>query len=313
MQGNLKLFTGTAHEQLSKEIADYLKVPLAQTHNSRFADGEIEIKVLENVRGFDCYILQPTCPPVNERLMELFIITDALRRASASRITVVLPYFGYARQDRKVLPRVPITAKLVSNLIVAAGANRVLTVDLHAGQIQGFFDIPVDNLYATDVVMEYFKSKNLTNIVIVSPDIGGAERARTVANQLNCDLAIIDKRRPKPNEASIMNIIGEIRGKNAIIIDDMVDTAGTLVKVAEALTKHGALSVYAACSHAVLSGRAIELIKNSPLIELVSTNSIPLNENKKIDKIKTISIAPLLGEAIRRIHNNESVSELFKR
>ncbi len=309
----LKLISGTAHPALAREIAKYLDVPICKAEINRFADGEFEIKINENVRGCDCFVIQPTCPPVNENLMEVFIITDALRRASAARISLVMPYYGYSRQDRKVAPRVPITAKLVANLIVASGANRLLTVDLHAGQIQGFFDIPVDNLYATPIILEYIKTKKLSNIVVVSPDTGGVERARAFAKLLDSDLAIIDKRRPKPNEAAIMHIIGDVNDKTAIILDDMVDTAGTLVKVAEKIEQNGAKDIYAAASHSVLSREATELIMKSPIKELVTTNSIPLSKEKLVSKITQLSMAPLLGEAIRRIYNNESLTELFIR
>jgi ribose-phosphate pyrophosphokinase len=294
---------------LAQEISKKLGVELSAAKIGHFSDGEIQVKIIDNVRGADCYILQPTCSPVNENIMELLIVADALKRASAKRITAVMPYYGYARQDRKAEPRVPITSKLIANLITASGINRILTMDLHAGQIQGFFDIPVDHLYGTPVLLKYFEELKLNNPIVVSPDAGGVERARAFAKHLNADLAIVDKRRPRPNEAAIMNIIGDVNGRNAIILDDMVDTAGTLTKVAEAIKNAGAITVYAASSHGVLSGEALEKIKNSCLQEVVITDSIPHSgENKKI---KVLSIASLLAEAIMRISNDESISALF--
>lgn len=309
---DLKIFSGSAHKLLAKEICDYLKIPLGKSYVGRFADDEINVKIEENVRGIDCFIVQPTCPPVNEHFMELLIMIDALSRASARRITAVMPYFGYSRQDRKVEPRVPITAKLVSNMLVAAGVDRVLTTDLHAGQIQGFFDIPVDNLSAQPVLLDYLKTKQLDSLIMVSPDTGGVERTREFAKKINADLSIIDKRRPKANQASVMHIIGDVAGKNAVILDDLVDTAGTLVKVSEALMQNNTKSVMALCTHGLFSGKAIELITNSSLTEIVATNTVPLAKEKAVSKIKVLSIAPLFGEAIRRIHNEESVSELFR-
>ncbi len=309
---DLKIFTGNAHPQLAKEIGEKIQVPLGKTYVGRFADGEIEVKIEENIRGNDCFLIQPTCPPVNENLMELLIMLDALLRASARRITVVLPYYGYARQDRKVEPRVPISAKLVAKLITVAGANRILALDLHAGQIQGFFDIPVDNLFAQPVLLKYFQSRKLKDPIVVAPDTGGVERARAFAKRLDAGLAIIDKRRPRPNEAAVMHVIGEVKGKETIILDDMVDTGGTLLRVVEALEREGAKKVSATCSHGVLSGNAIRLIESSNLEELVITDSIPLNKEKKIKKIRVLPIAKLLGEAILRIHNEESVSALFR-
>lgn len=306
----LKIFSGNANKKLAENIVKELHVPIGQARVSRFSDGEIRVKIEENVRGADCFVIQPTCPSVNENVMELLIIIDALKRASASRITAVMPYYGYGRQDRKAEPRVPITSKLVANLIVAAGATRILSMDLHAGQIQGFFDIPVDHLYGTPVFLKYLKSKKIKDMIIVSPDAGGAERARAFAKHLHSDLAIVDKRRPKPNEAAIMNIIGDVKDKVAIILDDIVDTAGTMVKVAEAIKNAGATSVFAAISHGVLSGNATEKVSKSCLEELIITDSIPLGD-KKHDKIKVLSIASLLAEGIRRIKNHESVSELF--
>jgi len=306
----LKVFTGNANRVLAEKIEQHMGVPLGKAQVNRFSDGEIQVKLEENVRGVDCYIIQPTCTPVNENLMELLILTDAMRRSSASRITAVIPYYGYGRQDRKAEPRVPITSKLIANLIVASGVNRILTMDLHAGQLQGFFDIPVDHLYATPVFLEYLKKKNMKDMVVVSPDAGGVERARAFAKRLDADLAIIDKRRPKPNEAAIMNIIGEVGGKTAIILDDIVDTAGTLVKVADAVKKNGATKVLAAISHGVLSGEAASRIAQSSIEELVITDSIAL-DGKKIDKITVLTVSNLLGEAIQRIHDDQSVSALF--
>ncbi len=306
----LKLFSGNANLALAKAVAHHLHVPLGKAYVGRFPDGEIEIKVLENVRGTDCFIIQPTSEPANDNLMEVLLLMDALRRASASRITPVIPYFGYGRQDRKAQPRVPISSKLVSNLITVAGADRVLTMDLHAAQIQGFFDIPVDHLYANPVLIDYFKKKKLKDLVVVSPDAGGVERARAFAKRLDCDLAIIDKRRTSATETDVMHVVGEVGGKTALIIDDLVDTAGTLVKSANALKNNGARIVYAAAAHGVLAGPAVERIEKSPLVELVITDSIALN-GKKSNKIKVLSVAPLLGEAIRRIHEEKTVSGLF--
>jgi ribose-phosphate pyrophosphokinase len=307
----LKVFSGNANRALSEAIAKELNISLGKAMVSRFSDGEIQVKIEDNVRGADCFVIQPTCPPVNENIMELLILSDALRRASARRITAVVPYYGYARQDRKAEPRVPITSKLVANLLVASGVNRVLSMDLHAGQIQGFFDIPVDHLYGTPVFLNYFRKRNYSDLVVVSPDAGGVERARAFAKHLNADLAIVDKRRPRPNEAAIMNIIGDVKDKTAILLDDLVDTAGTLTKVADAIkTKGGARKVLAAASHGVLSGAAKERIEASCLEELIITDSIPLN-GKKSDKIVVLGVAPLLAEAIKRIYNDESVSALF--
>jgi ribose-phosphate pyrophosphokinase len=306
----LKLFSGNSNPALATAVAKYLKIPLGKASVGRFPDGEIEIKILENVRGTDCFILQPTSWPANDNLMELLLIMDALRRASANRITPVIPYFGYGRQDRKAQPRVPISSKLVSNLIVTAGADRVLAMDLHAGQIQGFFDIPVDHLYANPVFIEYFKKKKLKDVVVVSPDAGGVERARAFAKRLNYDLAIIDKRRTSPTDADIMHVVGEVKGKTALLVDDLVDTAGTLTKAAKALKANGANKVYAAAAHGVLAGPAIERIENSPIEELVITDTISIN-GKKCSKLKVLSVAVLLGEAIKRIHEEKTVSGLF--
>jgi ribose-phosphate pyrophosphokinase len=309
--GTLKLFSGNANRPLAEKIAAYLKLSLAESEVGRFADGEINVHIKENVRGKDCYVIQSTCRPANENLMELLIMIDALRRASAGRITAVMPYFGYARADRKTQPRVPISSKLVANLITEAGAQRVITVDLHAGQIQGFFDIPVDHLFAAPVFLDYLRSKKLSNLIAVSPDVGGVERARAFAKRLNAGLVIIDKRRPRPNEASIYNVIGDVAGKTAVILDDMIDTGGTLTKVAQKIRDQGAQRVYAACVHGVLSGSALELVNNSILEELILTDSIPTPQVPKGGKVSVLSIAPLLGEAIRRNHCGESISELF--
>ena len=310
LYGELKIFSGNANRPLAEEIARYLRVRLGSARVDRFADGEINAKIEENVRGTDCYVIQPTCRPVNEHIMELLILLDALRRASAGRITAVIPYFGYARADRKTEPRVPISAKLAANLITSAGANRVITVDLHAGQIQGFFDIPLDHLFAMPVFLNYLRRKNLRNPVVVSPDVGGVERARAFAKRLNASLVIIDKRRPKPNESSVYNVIGEVKGKEAVVLDDMIDTAGTLVKVASALKKHGVSRILAACSHGVLSWDAVDKVESSEIEELITTNSIPF-PRRNTKKFITLSIARLLGEAIRRNHFGKSVSELF--
>jgi ribose-phosphate pyrophosphokinase len=306
----LQVFSGNANRNLAELIAKELNMPLGDAIVGRFSDGEIQVKIEANVRGKDCFIIQPTVPPVNEHIMELLVITDALRRASAKRITAVMPYYGYARQDRKSEPRVPITSKLIANLITAAGVSRVLAMDLHAAQIQGFFDIPVDHLYAMPVVLDYFKKKNLKDVVVVSPDAGGVERARAFAKRLNADLAIVDKRRPRANEAEIMNVIGDVGDRPAIIVDDMVDTAGTLVKVAQVIKSKGAKHVFATCSHAILSGQASEKIAGSVLEELVTTNSVP-REESSVPKLKILDIAPLLAEAIKRVHDDESVSSLF--
>lgn len=312
MLDKLRIFTGNSNPSLAQEISKALMIPMGNANVKKFSDGEIQVEIEENVRGMDVFIVQSTCTPVNVSLMELLIMIDAIRRASAERITAVMPYYGYARQDRKVAPRVPITAKLVADLITTAGADRVLTIDLHAGQIQGFFNIPVDNLFATPVIMEFIKNNYLDNLAIVSPDAGGVERARAFAKRLGASLAIIDKRRTNPNEAQIMHIIGDIKGKSALLLDDMVDTAGTLTKSANALLKEGAVKVTACCTHPVLSGKAIDNINNSALQELVVTNTVPLKEEaKSCKKITVLSVSTLLGEAIKRIHNNDSVSSLF--
>jgi len=304
------LFSGTANEELSNEVAKYLEMPLSPISINRFSDGEISVQIAESVRGKDVYIIQPTSAPANSNLMELLIITDALKRSSAKSITAVVPYYGYARQDRKAAPRVPISAKLVADLMETAGITRVVTVDLHASQIQGFFNIPVDNLYGALLFIDYIKAKNFANPVIASPDVGGVARARYFAAKLGLDMVIIDKRREKANIAEVMNVIGDVEGKDVIIIDDMIDTAGTMVKGAKALKKLGATSVMACCTHPVLSGPAYDRIEGSnDLDELLVTNTIPLKKQSK--KIKIISTAQMLGEVIRRVQNNESVNSLF--
>ncbi len=304
-----KVFSGTANPEFAKAVAKYLSMPLSEATINRFSDGEIGIQISESVRGRDVFIIQSTCAPANMNLMELLIMTDALRRSSASTITAIVPYFGYARQDRKAAPRVPISAKLVANLFQTAGIDRVVTLDLHAGQIQGFFDIPVDNLYGSIVFKDYLIRKNLKNPVIASPDIGGVARARNFAKMLGLDLVIVDKRRERANESEVMNIIGDVEGKDVILIDDMIDTAGTMVKAAAALKAKGANSAMAFCSHPVLSGPAYERIEKGELDELVVTDTIPLS--RESEKITVLSVAHLFGEVIRRIYHNESVNGLF--
>ena len=311
-KNNIKVFAGTAISDLSMEISKYLDVPLCRGETKYFSDGEFDIKINENVRGQDVFLIQSTCPPVNENLMELLITVDAFRRASASRITAVIPYYGYGRQDRKVQPRAPITAKLVANLITTAGVDRVLVIDLHAGQIQGFFDIPVDNLFAAPPVLaKYFLTKKIKDVTIVSPDSGGVERARAIAKRMNATLAIIDKRRPEVNVAEVMNVIGDVKGRNAIIMDDMIDTGGSIIKAAEALHEKGVKKIFAACTHPVFSADAIERLDKSVIDEIVVTNTIPIEGKKKSKKITVLSIAELLSKAIYSIHNNTSVSSLF--
>jgi ribose-phosphate pyrophosphokinase len=313
MPQGLKLFTGAAHAELAREVASYLKIGVADATVSTFSDGEILIRVNENVRGSDVFVIQPTCTPVNDNIMELLLIVDALKRSSAARITAVIPYYGYARQDRKVQPRVPISAKAVADLITAVGTSRVLTMDLHAGQIQGFFNIPVDNLYATPVLLDYVRKQyDAANLVVVSPDAGGVERARSFAKMLKCSIAIVDKRREKVNECEVMNVIGDVEGVDALILDDMVDTAGTITQAAAALKKKGARRVSAACTHAVLSGSAVERVNKSVIEEMIVTNTIPLDsKQQQCGKLKVLSIASLIGEAIRRIHEESSISSLF--
>ncbi|MBD3808089.1 MAG: ribose-phosphate pyrophosphokinase [Epsilonproteobacteria bacterium] len=307
--GGYMIFSGTANEELSNEIAKYLEMPLSGATINRFSDGEINVQISQSVRGKDVFIVQPTCAPANDNLMELLIMTDALKRSSAKSITAIVPYYGYARQDRKAAPRVPISAKLVANLMETAGITRMVTVDLHASQIQGFFDIPVDNLYGAILFVDYIKSKNLKNPVIASPDIGGVARARYFAERLGLDMVIVDKRRQKANESEVMNVIGDVSGKDVILIDDMIDTAGTMVKAAEALKKLGATSVMACCTHPVLSGPAFDRIEKGSLDELVVANTIPMKHTSS--KIKMLSTASMLGEVIRRVYNNESVNSLF--
>jgi len=308
----LRVFTGNSNLSLAQMICEHLGIPLGKAQVKRFSDGEINVEIDESVRGMDVFVVQSTCPPVNDHLMELLILMDALKRASAERINAVIPYYGYARQDKKILPRAPISAKLVADLITAAGASRILTVELHASQIQGFFNIPVDHLYASSILAEYVKDQFQGDIVIVSPDAGGVERARAFAKRLNAGLAIIDKRREMPNIAEAMHIIGEIRGKDAILLDDMVDTAGTLTSAALALKEEGAENIYAYCTHPVLSGRAIGRLMESPLKEAIITDTIPLKgESISCKKLKVLTVAPLLAEAIKRIHQDESVSSLF--
>jgi ribose-phosphate pyrophosphokinase len=307
----LRIFTGNSNIELVRKIAERLKTTIGKSIVKNFSDGEINVEIDESVRGMDVFAIQSICDPVNNNLMELLILIDAVKRASARRITAVLPYYGYARQDRKVSPRAPISAKLVADLITTAGASRILAVDLHAGQIQGFFNIPVDHLFAAPVILDYLK-KIKNDVVIVSPDAGGVERARAYAKRLNASLAIIDKRRDSPNVAQVMNIIGDVSGMTAVLVDDMVDTGGTLVRGAYALMEKGAKEVHACCTHPVLSGRAIEVIMDSPIEEMIVTDTIPLkSEAKTCPKIKIFSISSLLAEAIRRIYEDESVSDLF--
>src|SRR5713101_2918429 len=304
MSYELKLFSGNANRPLAEEIAQYLHVRLGDADVSRFSDGEVYVQINENVRGQDVFVIQPTCPPVNDHLMELLVMMDAFKRASARRITAVLPYYGYGRQDRKVMPRVPITAKLVADLITAAGCHRLLAVDLHAGQIQGFFNIPVDHLFAAPpVIVDYLAKKDLQDLVLVSPDAGGVERARAIAKRLNAGLAIIDKRRDGPNVALFMYLIGDVKNKDVVVIDDMIDTAGTLIQAVEAVKRKGARRIIACGVHPVLSGPAVDRIRTSCLEETVVTNSIPVPEAKRAARVTVLSVAPLLGEAIRRIHD----------
>lgn len=308
---HLKVFTLNSNPKLAEEIAKHIGVELGKCSVSRFSDGEVQINIEESIRGCDVFIIQSTSAPVNEHLMELLIMIDALKRASAKTINIVMPYYGYARQDRKARAREPITAKLAANIIEKAGATRIITLDLHAPQIQGFFDIPIDHLVGVPILGEYFKSKNLDDVVVVSPDHGGVTRARRLAERLKAPIAIIDKRRPRPNVAEVMNIVGQVEGKTAILIDDMIDTAGTITIGASALIEAGAKEVYACCTHPVLSGPAIERIQNSTIKELAVTNSIALTEDKKIGKVTELSVAPLIGEAIIRVHEEQSVSTLF--
>jgi ribose-phosphate pyrophosphokinase len=311
MYDEIKIFTGNANPNLAHEIARYLKLPVGQCALKRFADGEINFQIFENVRGADVFIIQPTCRPVDSNLMELLVMLDAFKRSSARRITAVLPYYGYARQDRKDKPRVPISAKLVADLLTTAGADRVLTMDLHAAQVQGFFNIPVDHLYAGPVIIKYFKKRKIPNLMVVSPDTGGVERARSYAKRLECDLAIVDKRREKGQEAEVMNVIGEVSGRNTLIVDDLIDTAGTLVRVAQALKKNGAKRMLACCTHPIFSGDALARIEGSEIEEVVVTNSVTTDTICNSKKITCLTIGPLLGEGIKSIHQETSISRLF--
>jgi len=312
MLDRIRVFSGNANLSLARKICENLGVSLGKANVTTFSDGETRVEINENVRGMDVFIIQSTCTPVNMTCMELLIMIDAMKRASADRITAVIPYYGYARQDRKVAPRAPISAKLIADLITAAGANRVLSLDLHAGQIQGFFNIPVDNLFATPVLLEYIRKNYQDNIVIVSPDTGGVERARAFGKRLGVNIAIVDKRREGPNEAQVMNIIGDVKGARVIVLDDMIDTAGTITQATVALAEAGAVEVSVCCTHPVLSGPAIERIENSKLKEIIVTDTIPLHENAKTcNRIKVLSVAGLLSEAMRRIYYNDSVHSLF--
>ena len=307
----LKIFTGNANPALAKEICDYLGLPLGEAFVGRFNNGEVQIMIDESVRGKDVFIIQPTSYPVNDNLMELMVMADALKRASARHITAVVPYYGYARQDRKTRGREPITAKLVANLMQTSGITRLVTIDLHAGQIQGFFDVPVDHLYGASILAKYINEKNLEDVIVVSPDLGGVTSARDLADRIGAPIAIIEKKRPEPGVAKVMNLIGDVKGKNCIIVDDIVDTAGSLVEGAKALEEFGAKSVMAAVTHAVLTDPASERIANSNIKELIVTNTMPLPENCKLDNVTQLSVAPLLGEAIMRIFHEVSVSNLF--
>jgi ribose-phosphate pyrophosphokinase len=312
VSNELKIFGGTANAALTNEICEYLDCELGKSSLTRFSDGEIYFQILENVRGADVFILQPTCPPVDSNLIELCLMIDAFKRASARRITAVIPYFGYARQDRKDKPRVPISSKLVSDLLVASGTDRLLMMDLHAPQIQGFFSIPVDHLFAAPVLVEHFQKLNLPHLTVVSPDAGGVERARAFAKRLNADLAMVNKRRIEANVAQVMNVIGDVKNRTCLVVDDIIDTAGTLVKNAEALLKAGATKVYASCTHPVLSGPAVERIQNSDLVEVMVTNTIPLHAAaRQCKKISVLSVGKLLAQAIQSIHEETSVSVLF--
>jgi len=307
----LKVFSGNANPALAEQICDHLKIPLGKINLTRFSDGELYCQILENVRGTDVFLIQPTCCPVNNNLMELLIMIDAFKRSSATRITSVIPYYGYGRQDRKDKPRVPISSKLVADLLTAAGADRILSMDLHAGQIQGFFDIPVDHLYAMPVLIEYLKKLEIPNLTLVSPDAGGVERARAFSKRLDADLAVIDKRRTAPNQAEVLHIIGHVAGRNVIICDDMIDTAGTLVNTVHALRKKKAEKIFACATHGILSGLAIERLRHAPIEEIILTNTVPLDESKILPNMKILSVAGLLGTAIQSIHEETSVSNLF--
>jgi ribose-phosphate pyrophosphokinase len=310
MIGSIKLLTGTSNQNLAKEVSEYLNIPLSDAIVSRFSDGEVRVQINESMRGEDVFVIQSLCPPINESIMELLLMLDAIKRASAGRITAVIPYYAYARQDRKDKPRVPISARLLADLITVAGAQRVVVVDLHSPQIQGFFNIPVDNLHALGVLYDYLKDKVDGETVVVSPDAGGVERARLLANKIGCPIAIIYKRRPEPNVAEVLDIIGDVKGKRAIIVDDIIDTAGTVCAASELLLSKSASRVDVVATHGLLSGPAVERLRKSPIEEVVITNTIPA-EHKNLEKLKVVSIAPLIGEAIRRIHEGESVSVLF--
>jgi ribose-phosphate pyrophosphokinase len=307
----LKVFSGNANQPLAQEICDHLDIPLGKINLTKFSDGELYCQILENVRGKDVFLIQPTCCPVNTNLMELLIMIDAFKRSSATRITSVIPYYGYGRQDRKDKPRVPISSKLIADLLTAAGTDRILSMDLHAGQIQGFFDIPVDHLFATPVLIEHIKKLNIPDLTFVSPDAGGVERARAFARRLDADLAIIDKRRTAPNEAEVLNIIGQVSGRNIVICDDMIDTAGTLVNTVKALKEKKAGKIYACATHGVLSGPAIERLRTAPIEEIIFTNTVPVEASKMLPNMKMLSVAGLLGTAIHSIHEETSVSSLF--
>ncbi len=308
----IMLISGKAHRSLSESVAKELNTPLCDTTSTTFSDGELSVRIEQNIRGTDVFVIQPTCTPVNDNIMELLLIIDALKRASAGRITAVIPYYGYARQDRKVQSRVPISSKLVADLLTVAGTNRILTVDLHAGQIQGFFNIPVDHLYASPILADYFRGKKFEDLVVVSPDAGGVERARSFAKRLGASLAIIDKRREEANVSEVMNVIGDVAGCTTILFDDMIDTAGTIAQAAQALKENGAKQIFATCAHAVLSGQALERLNDSALEEVVVSNTIPLEEKEKAcPKLKVLTIAPMLAEAIKRIHEESSINSLF--
>lgn len=308
----IKIFSGNSNPKMAQEICQSLEIPLGKAEVKHFSDGEVSVEIHESVRGMQVFVIQSTCPPVNDNLMELLVMIDALKRASSEEITAVIPYYGYGRQDRKVFPRAPITAKLVADLLETAGVKRVISMELHAGQIQGFFNIPVDHLYSSPEMVDYFRSKFNKDMVVVSPDAGGVERARAYAQRLGVGLAIIDKRRESPNVAQIMNIVGDVKGKNAVILDDMVDTAGTLVRAAEALKDNGAKKVYGACTHPVLSGPAVERISDSPIEEMIVTNTIPLREDaEKSKKLKVLSVSKLFADAIKMVYQRGSVSKLF--
>jgi ribose-phosphate pyrophosphokinase len=309
--GELKVFSGNANRALAEEICSVLEIPVGNANLTTFSDGELYVQIMENVRGRDVFVIQPTCEPVNDNLMELLIMIDAFKRSSAARITAVMPYYGYARQDRKDKPRVPISSKLVADLLTAAGSDRILTMDLHAGQIQGFFDIPVDHLFAAPVLIEYIQSMKIPNLMLVSPDAGGVERARAFAKRLNADLAVVDKRRVRPNEAEVMNVIGQVRGRNVMICDDMIDTAGTLIQTVEALRNQKAKLIFVCATHGVLSGPAIERLSKVPIDQIILTNTVPLDQIKQLPNMKILSVAGLLAKAIRSIHDETSVSNLF--